>query len=414
MGFRPEARQRALQYLTASQFLARLFRQENGRPQAAQIFSGRSAFLTPRNEATPPGPSPAVPRANRILDVQSIYLEPAVRLYDRGREILGRFPDARRVEVRSHWNIPGLHGNAGSAEDWLKVKKSVLVLGVRKSLEVRPNGRSADFIAPSYANGCALACSYCYVPRRKGYANPITTFVNIDDMGDAVARHARALGPKTTPNQVDPVDWVYDVGENGDGSVDALISDNLKDLIGVFGELPNAKASFATKFVNRDLLAYDPRGRTRVRFSLMPRVIARVVDVRTSPISDRIAAVNDFVAAGYEVHLNFSPVIYYEGWLEDYADLCDEVDAVLTPVAKRQLAAEVIFLTHNDRLHEVNLAWHPRGEELLWVPHLQEEKISETGGHNVRYRHGLKGELVRDFTRLLAEKLPYCRIRYAF
>ena len=145
------------------------------------------------------------PSAPHPIDVETIYLEPAVRLYERGREILGRFPDARRVEVRSHWNIPGLHGNEGSAEDWLKIKRSILVLGVRKRLDVRPNGRSADFIAPSYSNGCALACSYCYVPRRKGYANPISTFVNIE-------RHRRrhrpprraSSGPSPSPTRSTP------------------------------------------------------------------------------------------------------------------------------------------------------------------------------------------------------------------
>ena len=90
---------------------------------------------------------------SRLLDVAVIYHEPAVPLYPRGREILTRFPDAERVVVRSHWNIPGLHGNLGAAEDWLRVKKTVLVLGVRKGTEVRPNGRSADFIAPSFSNG---------------------------------------------------------------------------------------------------------------------------------------------------------------------------------------------------------------------------------------------------------------------
>lgn len=247
-----------------------------------------------------------------LLDVGLIYLEPATLAYPRGREILARFPEARRVEVRSHWNIPGLHGNAGSAEDWLRIKKTALVLGVRKGLHVRPNGRSADFIAPSYSNGCAMACSYCYVPRRKGYANPISTFVNIEDIADAIADHAREAGPKPAPNQVDPNDWVYDIGENGDCSVDARISDNLRDLVALFRTLPGAKASFATKHVNRDLLDYDPAGKTRIRFSLMPAPMARLVDIRTSPMAERIAAIDDFVAAGYEVHLNFSPVIYYQ------------------------------------------------------------------------------------------------------
>ena len=354
--------------------------------------------------------------AERLLDVETIYLEPAVRLYDRGREILARFPDARQVTVDSHWNIPGLHKNRDAAEDWLAIKKGTLILGVRKTTEVRPNGRSADFIAPGYSNGCAMACAYCYVPRRKGYANPISTFVNIDDICDAIARHARKLGPKTEPNQVDVDHWVYDIGENGDCSVDALISDNLRDLVRLFRDLPegNAKGSFATKFVNRDLLDYDPRGKTRVRFSLMPQVAARIVDIRTASMDERIAAIDDFVAAGYEVHLNFSPVIYYHRWLEDYDALFQQVDAALSDQAKDQLAAEVIFLTHNQKLHEVNLAWHPVAEELLWVPDFQEGKVSETGGHNVRYRRGFKGGLVQQFTDLLARRMPYCRVRYAF
>jgi hypothetical protein len=35
---------------------------------------------------------------------------------------------------------------------------------------------------------------------------------------------------------------------------------------------------------------------------------------------------------------------------------------------KAQLAAEIIFLTHNEALHNVNLGWHPKGEDLLWRP----------------------------------------------
>ena len=41
-------RQRSLQYSTSSQFFAHFFRQVNGRPQVAQVFVGRSCFLTPR------------------------------------------------------------------------------------------------------------------------------------------------------------------------------------------------------------------------------------------------------------------------------------------------------------------------------------------------------------------------------
>lgn len=349
-----------------------------------------------------------------LLDVQTIFLEPEAESCPTGRAILARFPDAERVEVASHWNIPGLHGNAGNVSDWVRIKSTTLVLGVKKSLSLRPNDRSSDFIAPSHANGCAMACAYCYVPRRKGYANPISVFVNIEKVMGAIERHVRGQGVKSTPNQCDPNAWVYDIGENNDCSVDAAICDNVSDLVALFRRLPTAKASFATKWVNRDLLDYDPQGGTRIRFSLMPSDISQKLDVRTASVDERIAAIDDFVEAGYEVHLNFSPVVVHDGWLEQWAELMDAVDDRIGAEAKQQLKAEVIFLTHNDRLHEVNLGWHPKAEDLLWRPDLQETKVSQTGGVNLRYRRGLKKQFVQDFLELVRQRLPYCEIRYAF
>ncbi|YCK39572.1 spore photoproduct lyase family protein [Actinomadura sp. ATCC 39365] len=349
-----------------------------------------------------------------LLDVRRIYAEPAAAALPRGREILARFPGAEIVEVESHHRIPELYGDETNVARWVRIKTEALVLGVKKSLTARPNGRSADFIAPSTANGCAMACAYCYVPRRKGYSNPITVFANIDQITGYLRRHAGRQGVKPQPDQVDPRLWVYDIGENSDCSLDATICDNVRDLVELFRDLPNAKASFATKYVNRDLLGWDPRGRTRVRFSLMPAADSKLLDIRTSPVAERIDAINDFVAAGYEVHVNLSPVVVRDGWLADWAELLERLDDALSPEARAQLAAEVIFLTHNDRLHQVNLGWHPKAEEVLWRPELQQAKRSETGGWNVRYRNGHKGRYVAALTGLTAARLPYCRIRYAF
>jgi spore photoproduct lyase len=356
----------------------------------------------------------AIDPVARLLDIGTIYFEPAVAEHARGREILARFPAAERVEVASHWRIPGLFGNEGNVERWNEIKRTVLVLGVKKGLRLEPNGRSTDFLAPSTANGCAMACAYCYVPRNKGFANPISLFVNIDEITTAISRHAAKLGPKSEPNQVDAEHWVYDIGVNSDCSVDAALCDNVRDLVALFRETPNAKGSFATKLVNPALLDYDPQRRTRIRFSLMPAETGRLLDVRTSPMSERIAAMTPFFDAGWEVQINFSPVVVTEGWLERYDELFREIDDTIAARVKAELACEVIFLTHNERLHEVNLGWHPRAEDLLWTPQNQEAKVSQGGGHNVRYRHGFKGRMVRQFLELLERRLPYCRVRYAF
>ncbi|OLR93392.1 spore photoproduct lyase family protein [Actinokineospora bangkokensis] len=349
-----------------------------------------------------------------MLEPSRIYYEPAAAALPRGQAVLDRFPAAERVAVASHWNIPELHGDETNVRRWVRIKREALVLGVKKSLTARVNGRSADFIAPSTANGCAMACAYCYVPRHKGYSNPITVFANIEQITGYLTRHIRRQGTKPEPNQCDRDAWVYDIGENSDCSADALVSDNVRDLVALFRGQPTAKASFATKFVNRDLLDWDPRGRTRVRFSLMPGETAKLLDVRTTPVAQRLAALDDFAAAGYEVHVNLSPVVVEDGWLGRWAELFDALGDATAPATRDQLAAEVIMLTHNEGLHRVNLGWHPRAEQLLWRPAVQETKRSGNGGVNVRYRHDLKRRYLEQFLELLAAKAPYLRVRYAF
>jgi spore photoproduct lyase len=109
------------------------------------------------------------------------------------------------------------------------------------------------------------------------------------------------------------------------------------------------------------------------------------------------------------------PSIISKDWREDYAALFSMLAEALSEKAKRQLAAEVIFLTHSEELHHVNLRWHPKGEEILWRPDLQEHKVSQASGDRVlRYKRDLKRPLVAEFKALLAARMPYCRVRYAF
>ncbi|MGW7103294.1 spore photoproduct lyase family protein [Streptomyces sp. NPDC054838] len=354
------------------------------------------------------------PQARRLLDVAEIHAEPAAAGSLRGRQIIARFPGARLIETDSHWPIPHLHGNEGNVERWVRVKREVLVLGERKTFGIRPNGRSADWIAPGLSNGCAMACAYCYVPRRKGFANPVTVFTNVERVLSSLGRHIAAAGPKREPNQCDEHAWVYDIGENGDCSVDDLISDNTADLVRAFRRWTTAKASFATKFVNPDLLRLDPQGRTRIRFSLMPPDDSRLLDIRTTPVPGRLAAAADFLDAGYEVHFNLSPVVLRPGWERDWEELLRAMDDVLPPRVKDQAGAEIILLTHNRDLHEVNLGWHPRAEDLLWRADLQQPKRSENGSWNVRYRNAVKAAAVESMRRLIEARTPWLRVRYAF
>ena len=49
---------------------------------------------------------------------------------------------------------------------------------------------------------------------------------------------------------------------------------------------------------------------------------------------------NDFFDAGSQVNVNFAPAIYYEGWLEDYKLLFDELNNELNEQVKQQFVTE--------------------------------------------------------------------------
>ena len=300
---------------------------------------------------------------------------------------------------------------------YLDAKKAGRSARPRATLAPKPNGRSADFIMAGFATGCQLACSYCYVARHRPFGNPLETYTNLDAVLAATFRHWRKLPPKE-PNQVDPARWVYDIGENTDCLTPAVRDFTLRTFDAFLGAT-GAKPSFATKVAGGALLPPLPpaeRGRARVRASLMPEAHRRRLEGGTSPVAARLAAANEWVERGYEVHLNFSPVVAADGWEADYAELFRQADRVLTPAVKAQVKAEVIFLTHHPALHESNLAWAADAEAVLWTPARQEAKTTHRGDAGVvRYRaFGVKDRLVAAFRKLLADEMPYCPVRYIF
>lgn len=298
--------------------------------------------------------------------------------------------------------------------NFLEAKKLNKITRERKSLIVRPNGRSADWIIPSLVTGCDLACSYCYTSRHRAFGNPVEAYTNLKEIWSAINSHWIKLGPKT-PNQCDPLKWTYDIGENTDCLGPSAI-EQTKWIIKQFIEHTNAKPTFATKIgTGHKLLEPVPNNSARVRVSLMPQDIANIVEVGTTRIEARIASIDLLLQLGYEVHLNFSPVIATPGWVENYRKLMKLVDKQISQQAKEQLKAEVIFLTHHPVLHKSNLNWIPAAEELLWTPKWQESKTNNRGDSEVvRYKHELKIALVNAFKKLIKEELPYCKLRYIF
>jgi spore photoproduct lyase len=148
----------------------------------------------------------------------------------------------------------------------------------------------------------------------------------------------------------------------------------------------------------------------------MPQTYADQLEPNTSTITERLHAVKLFKDAGYEVHLNFSPVIICFNWLQEYELLFKDVReyAKTYDWDNESVKAEVIFLTHNVNKHLYNLENNLPGEELLWNSDIQEGKVSQYGGLNIRYKHDLKAQYIKEWTELHDEIIPWNTIRYIF
>lgn len=280
----------------------------------------------------------------------------------------------------------------------------------RKSTIIRTSGRSSDFISPSFGHGCLLNCSYCYMKRHK--ATGLSVANNPEHILTEINSHAM-FAQVEKPNQTDPKYITYDIACNEDFALHAKYHD-WKKIFSFFVGHPTAKATLATKIVPKEFLEFDPQGKVRIRFSLMPQQIADKLEPNSASIKDRIKAVNDFKQAGYDVHLNYSPVVVYKGWQKEYTELFLQVDELIDNKYKPDVLSEVIFLTHNTDKHEYNVASNLPGEELLWTPDIQEVKTSQYGGVNLRYKHALKADYIKDFKQQHNAIIPWNKIRYIF
>lgn len=286
---------------------------------------------------------------------------------------------------------------------------------IRKALDIKYSGRSSDYITPSFIYGCLLNCTYCYCKRNvhKG----LNIAKNVDQILTTINNHAIFIAPNdkqlVKPNQTHEKYITYDISCNEDFALHSKYH-NWKRIFQFFVEHETAMGTLATKIVPTKYLEFPVKKKIRIRFSLMPQVISTLLEPNTAKIDDRIEAINKFIEAGYDVHVNFSPVVLYKDWENQYKELFNKLNNTVKDKYKEQVKAEVIFLTHSAKKHETNINLSLTGEHLIWQPKLQETKTSSYGQKALRYKRELKSYYIEKFIRLHNKIIPWNTIRYIF
>lgn len=276
-----------------------------------------------------------------------------------------------------------------------------------KTLKTRDNGRSSDAVSPNFIYGCLGGCmkSYCYVGRYnhdKVYVNKNTDAI-LHSVYDWLVDKP---WPKV-PNQCDEKYYTIDIGCSTDVALMTKYY-NWQKVFDWFDCHSMAKSTFATKYPSmfrpNEKFVFHP-DKHRIRVSLMPQIYSNILEPGTDSIARRIAEIPR-LQQYMEVHINFSPIIYTDGWLGEYRKLFQQLKD-----AGVDVKCECIFLTHNIQQHQRN---SEIVQDLIWRPDIQESKDSQYAPDNIRYKHTLKKEMVKDFVSLYSEFFNPSNIRYIF
>lgn len=211
-----------------------------------------------------------------------------------------------------------------------------------KTLVTKPNNNSANAIAPNIIYGCFGGCvgTYCYMSRFNGKRVFVNT--NVDDIVSSVFKWADTYNK--VPDQQDPVYKMVDIACNTDlVLMQKHLPINLEEYLMKYDAHSEVNTTMATKYPG--LLKLDVNHfnkKPRVRVSLMPQSYSDILEPKMQSIESRIKDINRLKKLGWEVHINYSPVIIYKNFRQEYIDLFEQV--------KKEAGinkCEVIFLTNH-------------------------------------------------------------------
>jgi len=273
-----------------------------------------------------------------------------------------------------------------------------------RTLITKDNNNSANCIAPNLIYGCFGGCvdTYCYMSRYNGRRVFVNT--NVDEIFESVVEWEKTYNK--VPDQQDPVYTMVDIACNTDL---VLMQKHVKktgislhDYLLMYDKHENLNTTMATKYPG--LLTLDVRHFNkppRVRVSLMPQAYSNVLEPKMQKISSRIEDINRLKDLGWEVHINYSPVVFQRRWIQEYDDLFAEVKRV-AGVNK----CEVIVLTnHKNQMAKASL----EAQELMKYS----SEIKNNSGV-MRYPLSQKTRLLQQWKQLYNKYFELETIRYIF
>lgn len=332
-----------------------------------------------------------------MFSPNAVYYEEAALSYPLGRELFDRYGKAGVpcIPIENHNNIPEMRRQPNAA--FPKMKRA-LILGIRKTHRYVENHKTSDYLVPYTSSGCTAMCLYCYLVCHYNKCAYLRVFVNREQMLDRLIKTAdRADRPLT-----------FEIGSNSDLILENTITGNLPFTIEGFQKARQGFLTFPTKFDMVDgILGLNHGGRVTVRMSVNPSALIRRVELGTSPLLGRAAALNKLKAAGYPVGILVAPVMLVEGWEALYQEMFKQLADTLSDEVKKNAFFEVIFMTYSYVHRAINQEAFPNAPD-LFDPAL----MTGRGKGKYAYQTTVREEAGKTILSLLRRYFPGNRVWY--
>lgn len=321
---------------------------------------------------------------NNVNFPDSVYFEKEALSYPLGLALKEKYNSLPWIQIDSHNSIKEMQQSDN--KDFPRLKRH-LIVGVRRTHKYVENHKVSDWLVPYTSSGCSAMCLYCYLVCNYNKCSYLRVFVNREQMMDNIVRKSlNAPQPQT-----------FEIGSNSDLVLENGVTNNLPWTIEEFARRGEGRITFPTKFsAVEPLLNLDHRGKTIFRISLNPQEIINRVEIGTSPLNERINALNAMCEAGYQVGILLAPVIMLPDWERLYGDLLNEMGRSLSEKVKQSAFIEVIFMTYSYVQNLINTDAFPGAIDLF-------DRESMTGRGRGKYCY--KETLRRDGEAFLREHI---------
>lgn len=334
---------------------------------------------------------------------EQVFFEPSSLKYPLGRKLYKIFSE-KGIEIHqvpSHGVSRHITGNT-AREKYAKSKRTLAVT-TKKAADLEVCKPSADFQFELVAN-CPGSCEYCYLQTTQGQKPFLRVFVNLEEIFDNIESHiSREEGRITS----------FEVASMGDPLSLEHLTGSLAETVEFFGKLENARLRVVTKYSSVDTLTgIRHNGHTRFRFSMNSRYVINRFEHNTASFEERLEAASKIISAGYPAGFIVAPIMVYEGWKEEYAELFQKLRSSIGSLKSTEpLTFELIQHRFTAVSKKLILERFPNT-----ALDLEESTRALKWGRFGRYKYVYPKEVSSDMksliTNLIMESFPDSKIEY--